>query len=126
MSLITGEAVIAWPVCCSAWVRPTWSSLRLFSLLALLLTLPLDVELLLFAPEVRRGFPFELVPVDRQREIEGELLIHELPHGGKRQCAGLQFHVLELLPLLVRPGHRPGELAPSFSIISVHIRFWSP
>src|SRR5262245_32198751 len=81
-------------------------------LLALLLPLPLDVELLLLAPEVRRGFPFELVPVDRQREIEGELVIHELPHGGKRQSAGLQFQVLELLRLLVGPAHRPGELVP--------------
>src|SRR6516162_6668982 len=49
----------------------------------------LDVELLLFAPEFRRGFPFELVSVDLQREIERELVIHELPHSGKRQCVVL-------------------------------------
>ena len=29
MSLISGEAVIAWPICCSALVGPTWSSIRL-------------------------------------------------------------------------------------------------
>ena len=53
-------------------------------LLVLLLPLPLDVELLLLAPEFRRAFPLELVPVNRQRVLDGDLVIHELPHGGER------------------------------------------
>src|SRR6516164_4918 len=100
MSPISGEAVIAWPVCYSALrqrlaaaprfglLGPQVDCRPLISLLALLLPLPFDVELLLLASEIRRGFAFELVPVDRQREIEGELVTHELPHGGIRQSAG--------------------------------------
>src|SRR5262249_28770802 len=81
-------------------------------LLVLLLPLPLDVELPLLAPELRGAFPFELVPVDRELVLDGELVIHELPHGGERQSAVLQLQVLEFLRLLVRPAHRPGELVP--------------
>src|SRR5262249_60141854 len=46
------------------------------------------------------------------RAVEGELAVHALPHGGKRQRAVLQFYVLEFLVLLVRPAHRAGELVP--------------
>src|SRR5436305_2996323 len=79
-------------------------------LLVLLLPLPLDVELLLLAPEFRRALPLELVPVDRQLVVDGDLVIHELPHGGERQGTVLQFHVLDRRVLLVRPAHRAGEL----------------
>src|SRR5436190_364477 len=81
-------------------------------LLVLLLPLPLDVELLLLAPELRCTFPFELVPGDRELVIDRDLVTHELPHGGERQITVLQLHILELLILLVRPAHRPGELVP--------------
>src|SRR6476646_7017520 len=79
-------------------------------LLVLLLPLPLDVELLLLAPEFRRAFPLELVPVNRQLVLDGDLVVHELPHGGERQRTVLQLQVLDVRLLLVRPAHRPGEL----------------
>src|SRR5262245_2220618 len=78
-------------------------------LLILLVPPPLDVELTLLAPEVRRTFPLELVPVNRQLVVDGDLVIHELPHGGERQSTVLQLQVLEVRLLLVRPAHRPGE-----------------
>src|SRR5438128_5504985 len=81
-------------------------------LLVLLLPLPLDVELLLLAPELRCTFPFELVPGDRERVLDGDLVIHKLPHGREGQIPVLRFHVLEFRRLLVRPAHRPGELVP--------------
>src|SRR6516165_12765737 len=80
------------------------------TLLGLLLSLPLDVELLLVASELRGAFPFKLVPVDCELVLDVNLVIHELPHGGERSSAVLQFQVLELLRLLVRPAHGPGEL----------------
>src|SRR6516162_8199982 len=92
-----------------------FDSRPLFSLLALLVPLPLDVELLPIAPEFRRAFPLELVPFNRKRQIERELVTHELPHGGERQSTFLQLHVLELLVLLVRPAHRPG------AFVAVHL-----
>jgi hypothetical protein len=55
----------------------------LFSLI--LLPLRAHFKFLLLAPELERGFPGEPVPVNRQREIEGVLVIHELPHGGERE-----------------------------------------
>src|SRR5438132_3996524 len=81
-------------------------------LLVLLLPLPLDVELLLLAAELRCTFPFELVSGDRELVVDGDLVIHEHPHGREGQIAALQFHVLEFRVLLVRPAHRPGELVP--------------
>src|SRR3989441_9879660 len=81
-------------------------------LLVLLLPLPLDVELLLLAPELRCTFPFELVPGDRELVLDGELVFHKHPLGGEGQISGFQFHVLEFRLLLVRPAHRPGELVP--------------
>src|SRR5438128_8262942 len=81
-------------------------------LLVLLLPLPLDVELLLLAIELRCTFPFELVPGDRELVLDGDLVIHKHPHGGEGQISFLQFHVLEFRLLLVRPAHRPGELVP--------------
>jgi len=36
--------------------------------------LPLDVELLLLAPEFRRAFPLELVPVNRKLVLDGNLV----------------------------------------------------
>src|SRR6266851_27620 len=81
-------------------------------LLVLLLPLPLDVELPLLAPDLRCAFPFELVPVDRELVLDGELVIHKHPLGGEGQISALQFHVLEFRLLLVRPAHRPGELVP--------------
>src|ERR1700676_2881883 len=81
-------------------------------LLVLLLPLPLDLELLLLAPELRCAFPFELVPVDRELVLDGDLVIHKHPLGGEGQISVLQFHVLEFRLLLVRPAHRPGELVP--------------
>src|SRR6266478_8526107 len=81
-------------------------------LLVLLLPLPLDVELLLLAPELRCTFPFELVPGDRELVLNGDLVIHKHPLGGEGQISFLQFHVLEFRLLLVRPAHRPGELVP--------------
>src|SRR5262245_27285743 len=83
----------------------------LCSLLALLLPLPLDVDLPLLAPDFR-ALPLELVAVDLQLVLDGELVIHELPHGGERQSTVLQFHVLEVRLLLVRPAHRPGKFVP--------------
>src|SRR5215470_17325871 len=41
-------------------------------LLVLLLTLALDVELLLLAPEIRLSLPLELVPFDRQGVVDGD------------------------------------------------------
>src|SRR5882672_8526190 len=79
-------------------------------LLVLLLPLPLNVELLLLAPEVRCTFPFELVPVDRELVLDVDLVIHKHAHGGEGQISFLQLHVLEFRLLLVRPAHRPGEL----------------
>src|SRR6202051_2545145 len=51
-------------------------------LLVLLLALALDVEFLLLAPEITLALPLELVPVDRQRVVDGDLVIHDFPHGG--------------------------------------------
>src|SRR5262249_5442478 len=81
-------------------------------LLVLLLPLALDVELPLLAPDIRRALPFELVPVDHELVLDGDLVIHELPHGGERERTVLQFQILEVRRLLVRPAHRPGELVP--------------
>src|SRR5438477_2989841 len=103
------------PVRCSSLfglLGPRFDSRPLFSLLVLLLPLPLDVELPLLAPEFRRAFPLELVPVNRQFVVYGDLTVHDLPHGGERQRTVLQLEVLELFLFLVRPAHRPGELAP--------------
>src|SRR5262249_4732788 len=95
------------------FVRPTWSSIRRPTpLLVLLLPLPLDVELPLLVPEFRRAFPLELVPVKGQRVLDGDLVIHELPHGGERERTVLQRQVLEVRLLLVRPDHRYGEFVP--------------
>src|SRR5439155_560350 len=74
------------------------------------LPLPFDVELMLLAPEFCRAFPLELVPIERQLVLDGDLVIHELPHGGKSQSIVLQLQVLEVRLLLVWPAHRPGEL----------------
>src|SRR5439155_2600492 len=71
-------------------------------LLVLLLPLPLDVELLLLAPELRCTLPFELVPGDRELVLDGDLVLHKHPHGGEGQISGFQFHVLEFRLLLVR------------------------
>lgn len=79
-------------------------------LLILLLPLTFDVELLLIPSELRRAFPLELVPGDRELVVDGNLVIHERPHGGEGQISVLQLHVLKLLVLLVRPAQRPDEL----------------
>jgi hypothetical protein len=52
-----------------------------FSLLVFLLPLPADIKFLLLAPEYRRAFPLELVPVNRQRVLDGDLVTHQFPHG---------------------------------------------
>src|SRR5947208_11352526 len=83
-----------------------------FSLLVLLLPLPLDIKFPLLAPYFRRAFPLELVPVNRQLVLDGDLVIHELPHGGERQSTVHRLQVLELCLLLVWPAHRPGEFVP--------------
>src|SRR5271168_3009056 len=44
---------------------PQFDSRLLFSLLVFLLPLPVHIKFLLLAPELRRGFPLEIVPVDR-------------------------------------------------------------
>src|SRR5437773_2388600 len=62
---------------------PPFDGRPLFSLLVFLLPLPADVEFLLLAPEFRRAFPRELVPVERQRVLDGDLVTHELPYGGE-------------------------------------------
>src|SRR5438477_11731578 len=80
--------------------------------LVLLLPLPLDIKFPLLAPYFRRAFPLELVPVNRQLVLDGELVIHDLPHGGERQSTVLRLQVLELCLLLVWPAHRPGEFVP--------------
>src|SRR5213078_3593860 len=84
------------------------STIMVFLLLVLLLPHPLDVELLLLAPELRCTFPFELVPGDRELVLDGDLVLHKHPHGGEGQISFLQLHVLECRLLLVRPAHRPG------------------
>src|SRR5262249_57136202 len=78
----------------------------------LLLPLPLDVELPLLAPDLRRGLPLELVPLDRQLVLDGDLHPHHLPIDGERQHPTLERRVLERRLLLVLEGHRAGELAP--------------
>src|SRR5208283_5397946 len=72
-----------------------------FSLLLLLLSLPLDVEFPLLATAVRSAFPLERVPFNRQLVIDGELVVHEVPLGGERQNTVFRLHVLELRLLLV-------------------------
>src|SRR5262249_43150253 len=65
-ALTSGEAGVVAPVgCCS-----------LFGLLVLLLPLPVDIIFLLLAPEFRRAFPLELVPVNRQLVLDGDLVTH--------------------------------------------------
>src|SRR6476620_5105126 len=81
-------------------------------LLVPLLALSLDVELLLLAPEIRLSLPLELVPVDLQGVVDGDRVALELPHGGERQLPVLEFRVLELFVLLVRPVHGPDERVP--------------
>ena len=81
-------------------------------LLVLLLPLPLDVKLLFLATKLRRSFPLELVPVDRQGVVDRDRVPLELPHGRERQLPVLEFHVLEFLILLVRPVHRPDKIVP--------------
>src|SRR5437588_47296 len=49
---------------------PQFDSRPLFSLLVFLLPRPVDIPFLLLAPEFRRAFPLELVPVDRIRGPE--------------------------------------------------------
>src|SRR5207244_3762845 len=44
--------------------------------------------------------------------LDGNLVIHDLSHGGEGQNTLLQLQVLELRLLLVRPAHGPGELVP--------------
>src|SRR5262245_10250840 len=78
-------------------------------LLVLFLPVPGDLTFLLLAAEFRRAFPLELVTFNRQRVVDGDFVIHELPHGGKRQSFFLQHRVLEVRLLLIRPGHRPDE-----------------
>src|SRR5262249_49688345 len=80
---------------------------------ALLLALPLDVDLPLLAPDLR-ALPLELVAVEFQLVLHGKLVIQNLPHGGKSQSIVLQFHVLEVRLLLVRPAHRPGKFVAVF------------
>src|SRR5207245_10908450 len=81
----------------------------LFSLLVFLLPLPVDIPFLLLASEFRRAFPLELVPVNRQLVLDGDLVVHKLPFGGERERIVLQLQILEARLLLVRPAHRPGE-----------------
>src|SRR5579884_1375349 len=78
-------------------------------LLILLIPLRLDIPFPLLAPEFRRAFPLELVSVNRQLVVNGDLIVHDLPHGGERQRTVLQLEVLELFLFLVRPTHCPGE-----------------
>src|SRR5262249_33086354 len=87
-TLTSGEAGVAAPVGCSSLfglLDPPFDSRPLFSLLVLLLPLPVDIIFLLLAPEFRRAFPLQLVPVNRQRVLDGDLVLHQLPHGGERQ-----------------------------------------
>src|SRR2546422_10798749 len=65
-----------------------------------------------FAPSLHCTFPFELVPGDRELVLDVEFVIPKHPLGGEGQICILQFHVLEIRLLLVRPAHRPGELVP--------------
>src|SRR5438105_4447592 len=67
--------------------------------LLLLLPRPGDVELLLLPPEFRRAFPRELVPVNRQRVVDGDQVVHELPHDGERQLPILELRRRDLLVL---------------------------
>src|SRR5207302_656262 len=78
----------------------------------LLVLLPLNVELLLPAPELRRSLPVKRVPVDRQGVVDGDRVTHELSLGGERQLPVFEFRVLDLLVLLVWPVHRPDEPVP--------------
>ena len=50
-------------------------------LLIVLLPLALDIPFPLLASEFRRAFPLELVPVDLQRVLDGDLVTHQFPHG---------------------------------------------
>ena len=81
-------------------------------LLVLLLPRPLDVKLLFLAPKLRRSLSLELVPVDRQGVVDGDNVIHELPHSGERQLPVLELHIFQFLILLVRPVHRPVKIVP--------------
>src|SRR5438552_11410810 len=68
---------------------------RSTSRLFLLLPLPRDVEFRLPAPVLHGAFAFELVPVDLELVLDGELVLPEHALGGEGQLAVLQFHVLE-------------------------------
>src|SRR5262245_25902173 len=74
------------PRSAAAVYSATWSSMRLptLRLFIRLLPRPADLEFLFLAPEFRRTFPLQLVPVNRERVVDGDRVIHELPHGGKR------------------------------------------
>src|SRR5579862_3802332 len=78
----------------------------------LLLPLPINVKFSFLPPEIRRAFALERITVDRKRVIDGNLVIHELPHGGKSQSFVLQLQVLEVGLLLIRPAQSAGELVP--------------
>src|SRR5207244_12586059 len=65
--------------CRIAFCRPATDFKTAPPLLVLLLPLPLDVELLLLAPELRCTFPFELVPGDRVLVLDGGLVINNKP-----------------------------------------------
>src|SRR5207253_2564385 len=80
-------------------------------LLVLFLPLALEVELPLLPPNVDLSLPLELVPLDLQRVLDGELHVVHLPLGGERHLPALELHVLELRLLLVLVGHHPGKLA---------------
>src|SRR5687768_7392551 len=65
--------------------------LLVFFLLGLL-PLTLDVERPGLAPDVGLPLTLELLPLDLQFELDGELVILYLPLGGERQLPVLEFH----------------------------------
>jgi formylglycine-generating enzyme required for sulfatase activity len=111
-SYLCTDQYCTWRTDSHQWAEPQIRGHRLALLLVLLLPLPLDVELRLLAAVLHRAFPFELVPINRELVLDGELVLSQLADGREAQLSILQFQVLKYPFLLVRPAHRAGELVP--------------
>ena len=96
-------------------------------LLIVLLPLPLDIQFLLLAPEFRRAFPLELVPVNRQLVLDGDLVIHvNFRTAEKVSVPSFSFTSLSSRPFWSGQLIVPARLSPSFLIVKVDVRFCPP
>src|SRR5262249_5368410 len=71
----------------------------------LLLPPSLDIEIPFLAPDIQCALTFERVPVDHELVLDMELVIPHHTLSRERQFPFLQFQVLEIRILLVRPTH---------------------